>query len=199
MSVGVVSIGLAASVGTVLGLVGAYYGGRFDTVVMRLMDGLLAFPAIILALAIMTALGPSMTNAMIAIGIVYIPTFARIIRSSVLALKEREFVEASRALGAAAGRIVGRHILPNLASVLVVQASIALSWAILTEASLSFLGLSAQPPIPSWGAMLNEGRQNLELAPHLAVFPGLAIMLAVLGFNLLGDGLRDALDPRPHP
>jgi peptide/nickel transport system permease protein len=117
----------------------------------------------------------------------------------VLALKEREFVEASRALGAPAGRIVGRHILPNLTSVLVVQASIALSWAVLTEASLSFLGLPAQPPTPSWGAMLNEGRQNLELAPHLAVFPGLAIMLAVLGFNLLGDGLRDALDPRQRP
>ena len=130
------------------------------------------------------------------IAVVYTPIFARVVRGPVLALKEREFVEASRALGAPAGRIVGRHILPNLASILVVQTSIALSWAILTEASLSFLGLSAQPPTPSWGAMLNEGRQNLELAPHLAVFPGLAIMLAVLGFNLLGDGLRDALDPR---
>ena len=134
----------------------------------------------------------------LAIAVVYTPIFARVVRGPVLALKEREFVEASRALGAPAVRIVGRHILPNLASVLVVQTSIALSWAILTEASLSFLGLSAQPPTPSWGAMLNEGRQNLELAPHLAVFPGLAIMLAVLGFNLLGDGLRDALDPRQH-
>jgi peptide/nickel transport system permease protein len=127
---------------------------------------------------------------------VYTPIFVRVVRGPVLAIKEREFVEAARALGARASRIITLHVLPNLLSVLIVQTSIALSWAVLTEASLSFLGLSAQPPAPSWGAMLNEGRQNLELAPHLAIFPGLAIMLAVLGFNLLGDGLRDILDPR---
>jgi len=124
------------------------------------------------------------------------PYIARIVRGFTLSIREREFVEAARALGARSSRIMLRHLLPNLLSVLIVQTSIALSWAVLTEASLSFLGLSAQPPAPSWGAMLNEGRQNLELAPHLAIFPGLAIMLAVLGFNLLGDGLRDVLDPR---
>ena len=188
---------LAALVGgSALGLTAGYAGGRIDQVLMRVMDVFFSFPAVLLALGIVAALGPHPANVVLAIAVVYTPIFARVVRGPVLALKEREFVEASRALGAPAVRIVGRHILPNLASVLVVQTSIALSWAILTEASLSFLGLSAQPPTPSWGAMLNEGRQNLELAPHLAVFPGLAIMLAVLGFNLLGDGLRDALDPR---
>jgi peptide/nickel transport system permease protein len=185
--------------GTVLGLLAGYAGGRIDQILMRTMDVFFSFPAVLLALGIVAALGPHPANVVLAIAVVYTPIFARVVRGPVLALKEREFVEASRALGAPAGRIVGRHILPNLTSVLVVQASIALSWAVLTEASLSFLGLSAQPPTPSWGAMLNEGRQNLELAPHLAVFPGLAIMLAVLGFNLLGDGLRDALDPRQRP
>jgi peptide/nickel transport system permease protein len=151
---------------------------------------------VLLALGVVAALGPSPNNVVIAIAIVYTPIFARIVRGPVLAIKEREFVEAARALGARASRIIVRHVLPNLLSVLIVQASIALSWAVLTEAALSFLGLSAQPPAPSWGVMLNEGRQNLEVAPHLAIFPGLAIMLAVLGFNLLGDGLRDVLDPR---
>lgn len=190
------SVAAALAAGTLLGLVAGYAGGRLDQVLMRAMDVFFSFPAILLALGIVAALGPSPANVVIAIAVVYTPIFARVVRGPVLVLKEREFVEATRALGAPVPRILGRHILPNLASVLVVQTSIALSWAILTEASLSFLGLSAQPPLPSWGAMLNEGRQNLELAPHLAVFPGLAIMLAVLGFNLLGDGLRDVLDPR---
>jgi len=132
----------------------------------------------------------------IAIGIVYTPIFARVVRGPVLALKVRDFVEAARAIGATPLRIVACHILPNLVSTLVVQVSLALSWSVLTEGALSFLGLSAQPPAPSWGVMLNEGRQYLEFATHLAVFPGLAIMVAVLGFNLLGDGLRDALDPQ---
>ena len=193
------SVTAALAAGAVLGLLAGYSGGRLDQVLMRTMDVFFSFPAVLLALGIVAALGPHPANVVLAIAVVYTPIFARVVRGPVLALKEREFVEASRALGAPAARIVGRHILPNLASVLVVQTSIALSWAILTEASLSFLGLSAQPPTPSWGAMLNEGRQNLELAPHLAVFPGLAIMLAVLGFNLLGDGLRDALDPRQRP
>jgi peptide/nickel transport system permease protein len=199
IEVAFVSVTAAMAAGSLLGLVAGYAGGRLDQVLMRTMDVFFSFPAVLLALGIVAALGPSPANVVLAIAVVYTPIFARVVRGPVLALKEREFVEASRALGAPARRIVGRHILPNLASVLVVQTSIALSWAILTEASLSFLGLSAQPPTPSWGAMLNEGRQNLELAPHLAVFPGLAIMLAVLGFNLLGDGLRDALDPRQRP
>ena len=194
--VAVASVAIALVAGSGLGLLGGYAGGRADQVVMRVMDVFFSFPAVLLALGIVAALGPSPDNVIVAIAIVYTPIFARVVRGPVLALREREFVEATRALGAGAGRIVGRHILPNLLSVLVVQASIALSWAVLTEASLSFLGLSAQPPAPSWGTMLNEGRQALELAHHLAVFPGLAIMLAVLGFNLLGDGLRDLLDPR---
>jgi peptide/nickel transport system permease protein len=199
LEVAFASVTAALVAGATLGLLAGYAGGRLDQILMRTMDVFFSFPAVLLALGIVAALGPHPANVILAIAVVYTPIFARVVRGPVLALKEREFVEASRALGAPAGRIVGRHILPNLASVLVVQTSIALSWAILTEASLSFLGLSAQPPTPSWGAMLNEGRQNLELAPHLAVFPGLAIMLAVLGFNLLGDGLRDALDPRQRP
>jgi len=163
---------------------------------MRTMDVLFAFPTVLLALGVVAALGTNPANVVIAIIIVYTPIFARVVRGPVLAIKEREFVEAARALGARNWRIIANHLIPNLMSVLIVQTSIALSWAVLTEASLSFLGLSAQPPAPSWGSMLNEGRQNLELAPHLAIFPGLAIMLAVLGFNLLGDGLRDVLDPR---
>ena len=199
LEVAFASVAAALTLGVILGLLAGYAGSRVDQILMRTMDVFFSFPAVLLALGIVAALGPHPANVVLAIAVVYTPIFARVVRGPVLALKEREFVEASRALGAPATRIVGRHILPNLASVLVVQTSIALSWAILTEASLSFLGLSAQPPTPSWGAMLNEGRLNLELAPHLAVFPGLAIMLAVLGFNLLGDGLRDALDPRQRP
>jgi peptide/nickel transport system permease protein len=196
LQVAVVSVALALVAGSALGLVAGYAGGWLDQVIMRAMDVLFAFPAVLLALGVVAALGPNPNNVVIAIAIVYTPIFARVVRGPVLAIKEREFVEAARALGARASRIIALHVLPNLLSVLIVQTSIALSWAVLTEAALSFLGLSAQPPTPSWGAMLNEGRQNLELAPHLAIFPGLAIMLAVLGFNLLGDGLRDALDPR---
>ena len=196
LEVAAVSVAVALVAGTLLGLVAGYAGGWADQAIMRVMDVFFSFPAILLALGIVAALGPSPRNVIVAIAVVYTPIFARVVRGPVLALKEREFVEAARALGAGAPRLVGRHILPNVLSVLIVQTSIALSWAILTEAALSFLGLSAQPPAPSWGVMLNEGRQSLELAPHLAIFPGLAIMLAVLGFNLLGDGLRDVLDPR---
>jgi len=196
LRVAVLSVAVALLAGSVLGLVAGYAGGWLDQLIMRCMDVLFAFPAVLLALGVVAALGPSANNVVIAIAIVYTPIFARVVRGPVLAIKEREFVEAARALGARASRIIVVHVLPNLLSVLIVQTSIALSWAVLTEASLSFLGLSAQPPAPSWGVMLNEGRQNLELAPHLAIFPGLAIMLAVLGFNLLGDGLRDVLDPR---
>ncbi|MBV9169543.1 MAG: ABC transporter permease [Chloroflexi bacterium] len=190
------SVAIALVAGSALGLLAGYAGGWLDQAVMRIMDVLFAFPAVLLALGVVAALGPSPANVVIAIAVVYTPIFARVVRGPVLALKEQEFVQAARALGARGSRIVTVHVVPNLLSVLIVQASIALSWAVLTEAALSFLGLSAQPPAPSWGVMLNEGRQNLELAPHLAVFPGAAIMFAVLGFNLLGDGLRDVLDPR---
>ena len=196
LEVAFASVLAALVAGSTLGLLAGYAGGRVDQILMRIMDVFFSFPAVLLALGIVAALGPHPSNVILAIAVVYTPIFARVVRGPVLALKEREFVEASRALGAPAGRIVGRHILTNLGSVLVVQTSIALSWAVLTEASLSFLGLSAQPPTPSWGVMLNEGRQYLEFATHLAIFPGLAIMIAVLGFNLLGDGLRDALDPQ---
>jgi len=194
--VAVLSVAIATIVGGTLGLVSGYLGGWADLVIGRVLDVFFAFPAILLALGIVAALGPDPSNVIIAIAVVYTPIFARVVRGPVLALRARDFVEAARAVGATSSRIVVRHILPNLMSTLVVQVSLALSWAVLTEGALSFLGLSAQPPAPSWGVMLSEGRQYLEFATHLAVFPGLAIMVAVLGFNLLGDGLRDALDPQ---
>jgi peptide/nickel transport system permease protein len=194
--VAVLSVAIATIVGGTLGLVSGYLGGLADLVIGRVLDVFFAFPAILLALGIVAALGPDPNNVIIAIAVVYTPIFARVVRGPVLALKEREFVEAARAVGATRPRIVIRHIVPNLMSTLIVQVSLALSWAVLTEGALSFLGLSAQPPAPSWGVMLSEGRQYLEFATHLAIFPGLAIMVAVLGFNLLGDGLRDALDPQ---
>jgi len=196
MQVAVFSVAAATVGGGVLGLVSGYLGGIADLVIGRVMDVFFAFPAILLALGIVAALGPDPRNVIIAIAVVYTPIFMRVVRGPVLALKERDFVLAARAIGATQARIVVRHILPNLLSTLIVQVSLALSWAVLTEGALSFLGLSAQPPAPSWGVMLNEGRQYLEFATHLAIFPGLAIMVAVLGFNLLGDGLRDALDPQ---
>jgi len=194
--VAVLSVAIATIVGGALGLVSGYLGGWADLVIGRVLDVFFAFPAILLALGIVAALGPDPSNVIIAIAVVYTPIFARVVRGPVLALKARDFVEAARSVGATSSRIIVRHILPNLMSTLVVQISLALSWAVLTEGALSFLGLSAQPPAPSWGVMLSEGRQYLEFATHLAVFPGLAIMVAVLGFNLLGDGLRDALDPQ---
>jgi len=187
MRVTVLSVAAATAAGGALGLLSGYLGGWADLAIGRVMDIFFAFPAILLALGIVAALGPDPNNVIIAIAVVYTP---------VLALKARDFVEAARAIGARPARIILRHILPNLLSTLIVQVSLALSWAVLTEGALSFLGLSAQPPAPSWGVMLNEGRQYLEFATHLALFPGLAIMIAVLGFNLLGDGLRDALDPQ---
>jgi len=196
MQVALFSVAAATVVGGVLGLASGYLGGFVDLVIGRVMDVFFAFPAILLALGIVAALGPDPRNVIIAIAVVYTPIFMRVVRGPVLALKAQGFVEAARAVGATRVRIVVRHIVPNLLSTLIVQVSLALSWAVLTEGALSFLGLSAQPPAPSWGVMLNEGRQYLEFATHLAVFPGLAIMIAVLGFNLLGDGLRDALDPQ---
>ena len=196
IEIALVSVALATAAGTFLGLLSGYAGGALDLVIGRVMDVFFAFPAILLALGIMAALGPDPKNVVVAIAVVYTPIFARVVRGPVLALRAREFVDAARAIGATDVRVVARHIVPNLLSTLIVQVSLALSWAVLTEGALSFLGLSAQPPAPSWGVMLNEGRQYLEFATHLAVFPGLAIMIAVLGFNLLGDGLRDALDPQ---
>src|SRR5438132_6413577 len=196
MQVATVSVAAAALVGGALGLAAGYVGGLLDLLIGRVMDVFFAFPAILLALGIVAALGPAPANVVIAIAVVYTPIFARVVRAPVLAIKAREFVEAARAIGATPVRIVVRHVVPNLLSTLIVQVSLAPSWAVLTEGALSFLGLSAQPPAPSWGVMLSEGRQYLEFATHLAVFPGLAIMVAVLGFNLLGDGLRDALDPQ---
>ena len=196
LSVGVISVGIAATLGILLGLIGAHHGGAADSLIMRGMDGLLAFPAIILALAIMTALGPSLTNAMIAIGIVFVPHFARIARGSVLAQKEKEFVEAARASGATHPYVMLRVLLPNVLSPLLVQVSVSFANAILTEAALSFLGLGIQPPSPSWGAMLDTGRKYLSQTPWYSFSAGAAIFLVVLSLNLLGDGLRDALDPR---
>jgi peptide/nickel transport system permease protein len=196
IQVAVLSVAVATIVGGTLGLVSGYLGGVVDLVIGRVMDVFFAFPAILLALGIVAALGPDPRNVVLAIAVVYTPIFARVVRGPVLAIKAREFVDAARAVGATRTRIVVRHVMPNLLSTVIVQVSLALSWAVLTEGALSFLGLSAQPPAPSWGVMLNEGRQYLEFATHLAIFPGLAIMVAVLGFNLLGDGLRDALDPQ---
>jgi peptide/nickel transport system permease protein len=196
LQVGLIAVGLAATVGTLLGLVAGYAGRLTDEVIMRAMDILFAFPAILLAIAIMAALGKGITNAMIAIGIVYVPIFARIARGSVLAIRGEEFIDAARAIGASDNRIVFRHILPNTLSPLIVETTLSLSFAILAEAALSFFGLGTQPPDPSWGRMLSEGRAYFQQSVWLAIWPGLAIMMTVLGFNLLGDGLRDALDPR---
>jgi len=196
LSVGGIALAIAASVGTLLGLIGGYFGGTADAVIMRVLDGVLAFPSIILALAIVTALGPGLGNAMLAIGIVTIPNFARIVRGSVLSLKEKEFVEAARAGGATARYIMLRVLLPNCLSPLLVQASVSFANAILTEAALSFLGLGVQPPTPSWGAMLDAGRKYLDQTGWYSFTAGAAIFLSVLSLNLVGDGLRDAFDPR---
>jgi peptide/nickel transport system permease protein len=196
LMVGAIAIGIAAATGVPLGLLAGYQGGRLDGLIMRVMDALLAFPAILLAIALMAVLGPSLENAMIAIGVISVPAFARITRANVLSLREREFVEASRALGAGSLYIATLVILPNCLSPLIVQGSLGVANAILVEAALSFLGLGVQPPEPSWGSMLAFGRNLLVQAPWYATFPGLAIFVTVLGLNFLGDGLREALDPR---
>ncbi len=194
--VGIVSVSLSLVVGTTIGLVAGYFGRWVDSALSRGIDTLLAFPDILLALAIMAVLGASTTNVMIAIGIVYIPIFARIARGATLQIKSSTYIEAARALGIRHRRILARHILPNIASPLIVQTTLSLAFAILAEAALSFLGLGVEPDAPSWGVMLAEGKDWMELAWWVAVFPGIALTLAVLSFNLLGDGLRDALDPQ---
>lgn len=196
LQVGAVSVVLALLVGVAIGVLAGFYRGWIDDWLMRCVDIVFAFPGLVLAIVIAGLLGPSRTNAMIAIGIVYAPAFARVIRGSVLAVMAESYVEAARVVGAPDWRIMLRHLLPNIMAPIIVLTTVYLSTAILSEASLSFLGLGTQPPEPSWGGMLNAARRFMELAPWLAIFPGGAIMLVVLGFNFLGDGLRDILDPR---
>lgn len=190
------SVASAALAGTLLGLTAAWYGGRCDSVVMRLMDVLLAFPAILLALLVVTIIGPGTWTSVVAIGIVYTPIFTRVVRGPALSLKAREFVDAARTFGSSRFYILTRHLLLNLVAPLTVQVTLALAWALLTEAGLSFLGLGTQPPASSLGLMLSDSRNLMEQAPWLLAFPALAIMLSILGFNLLGDALRDVLDPK---
>ena len=195
LAIGLISVTISLVPGTLLGLLAGYFGGKLDSLIMRLMDVLLAFPAILLAIFITAILGPSLPNTMIAVGIVYIPHYARIVRSSVLSLREQLFTQAIGHLGGSHGRIIRGHILPNSLPPIIVYATLGMGTAVLQAAALGFLGLGAQPPQPEWGAMLSEGRQYIQLAPHVAAFPGAAILFLVLGFNLFGDGLRDALDP----
>ncbi len=196
LRVGLLAVSFAITVGSLLGLVAGYKGGWIENVIMRLMDVLLAFPALLLAITIVTVLGPGLENALLAIAIVSIPAYARLARASVLSIKEMEYVTANRALGATDSRILFIHILPNALTPLVVQGTLGIGTAILDAAALSFLGLGAQQPLPEWGAMLSQARNDIFTSPHLVFFPGIAIMVAVLSFNLLGDGMRDALDPR---
>lgn len=196
LRVGFVTVSFAVFVGTLLGAVSGYLGGWADNIIMRILDVVLAFPFLLLAIAIVSVLGPGLTNAMLAIAIVSIPSYARVVRASVLSVREQDFVEASRALGASHWRILFGRILPNSLPPLIVTSTLGIATAILDTAALSFIGLGAQPPLSEWGAMLAGERNQVFSAPHLVFFPGLAIMLTVLAFNLLGDGLRDALDPR---
>lgn len=196
LMVGMISVGIGVFGGILLGLYAGYYSGLLDSVVMWTMDMLMSFPSILLALVVISVLGPNLTNTMIAIGITYVPIFTRIVRSSALKIKGEEFVEAAFALGSSDGKILFKHVLPNSLAPVIVQATLALSGAILTEAALSFLGLGVQPPMPSWGSMLSDSRRYMELAPWTVIFPAIAIMISVLSFNILGDGLRDVLDPK---
>jgi glutathione transport system permease protein len=196
LTAGFVSVAVGAIIGTLLGLVAGYYEGRWDRAIMRLCDVLFAFPGILLAIAIVAILGSGMANVIIAVSIFSIPTFARLVRGNTLALKHLTYVEAARSIGASDSTIVLRHIFPGTVSAVVVYFSMRIGTSIITAASLSFLGMGAQPPTPEWGAMLNEARSEMMTAPHVALFPAIAIFVTVLAFNLLGDGLRDALDPK---
>ena len=196
LTIGIVAVGIGVVVGVPLGAISGYVGGRLDLLVQRVVDIMLAFPGILLALVTVSVLGVGLYTAMVAIGVVSIPTYARLVRGSVLSVKEREFVMAAHAVGHGDAAILGRHVLPNCIAPVLVQSTLQIGGAILTAAALGFLGLGAQPPTPEWGTMLSKGRDFLRVAPHITAFPGIAIMLVVLGFNLLGDGLRDALDPR---
>jgi len=196
LQIGLVTMVFAILIGTLIGAVAAYAGGVVDNVLMVIMDVLMAFPSLLLAIPIVSVLGTGLINALLAIGIVSIPRFARLVRSTVLSVKELEYVQASKALGASSMHILFRRILPNAITPLIVQGTLGIATAILDAAALSFLGLGAEPPRPECGLMLGEEKNSIFSAPHLVIFPGIAIMLTVLGFNLLGDGLRDALDPR---
>ncbi|MDF1510099.1 ABC transporter permease [Robertmurraya sp. DFI.2.37] len=194
--VGVAAVLFGAVLGSLLGLVSGYFGGRTDAIIMRIIDGMMAFPFILLAIVLMTVLGQGLVNVIIAIGISNIPGFARVVRGQVLTVKESEFIEVTRSLGAKHGRILFKHVVPNSVAPLIVYATMSVAGAIISEASLSFLGLGVQPPTASWGSMLQEGKNFLVLSPELATFSGLVILITVLGINLFGDGLRDALDPK---
>jgi glutathione transport system permease protein len=196
LTAGFVSVAVGAVIGTLLGLVAGYYEGWWDRAIMRLCDVLFAFPGILLAIAIVAILGGGMSNVIIAVSIFSIPTFARLVRGNTLSLKHMTYVESARSIGASDATIVLRHIFPGTISAVVVYFSMRIGTSIITAASLSFLGMGAQPPTPEWGAMLNEARSVMMTAPHVALFPAIAIFLTVLAFNLLGDGLRDALDPK---
>ena len=196
LMVGFSTVTFAIIIGTILGALSGYFGGWVDNVIMRTMDVLLAFPSLLLAIAIVTVLGPGLINALLAIGIVSIPAYARVVRASVLSVREMDYVSATRALGGNSFQILFLRIMPNALTPLIVQGTLGIATAILDAAALSFLGLGAQPPTPEWGSMLGSERNQVFTAPHLVFYPGLAIMLTVLAFNLLGDGLRDALDPR---
>lgn len=196
LQIGLVTVGVAVTVGTTLGAIAGFVGGWLDNLIMRIMDVVLAFPFFLLAIAIVFALGPNLQNAMLAIAIVSMPAYARVVRATVLSVRETDYVEASRALGASPARILFTRILPNALPPLIVLATLGVATAILDTAALSFLGLGAQPPTPEWGTMLGSERNQLFSAPHLVFIPGAAISITVLAFNLLGDGLRDALDPR---
>lgn len=194
--IGTISVSLGLLVGAPLGAISGFYGGKVDLIIQRFIDILMAFPGILLAIMVVSVLGVGLWNAMIAIGVVSIPVYTRLVRGSVLAIREQEYVQAARAIGASDARIILRHIVPNALGPIIVQSSLQVASAILWAAGLGFLGLGARPPLPEWGAMLSRGRVFIRVAPHATIFPGLAIMLSVLGFNLLGDGLRDLLDPR---
>ena len=196
LRIGLIAISLALTGGTLFGLVAGYRGGMVDMLIMRLMDLMLAFPSILLAIAIVAVIGPGIENAILAVSIVLVPQFARLVRSSVLTVREATYVEAARALGATESRLLFYSILPNCTAPLIVQTTLGMGTAILDAAGLSFLGMGAQPPVPEWGAMLSGGRELLLRAPWVMTFPGLAIFTVVLGLNLFGDGLRDALDPK---
>ena len=196
LQIGILTVGFAILLGTLIGAIAGFFGGKVDNVLMRLMDVLLAFPSLLLAISIVTVLGQSLINAQLAIGIVAIPVFARVMRASVLSIREQEFVTASRALGESQGGILMRRVMPNALTPLIVQGTLGIAGAIIDVAALSFLGMGAQPPLAEWGSMIGIERNAVFAAPHLIIFPGLAIVVTCLAFNLLGDGLRDALDPR---
>jgi peptide/nickel transport system permease protein len=193
--VGLVVVGVSATIGIALGSIAGYVGGRVDEAISRIIDILLAFPGLLLAIALVAVLGPSLTNVVLALSVIGWVGYARLVRGQVLRTRELEFVHAAKALGASTPRILVRHVIPTTLPAVTVQATLGMGAAVLAEAALSFLGLGVQPPTPSWGTMLNYGRGHLLDAPHLTIFPGLAIAMLVLGFNFLGDGLRDALDP----